>query len=399
MATNRIVRIVTQSVPHFFAVVSRVRQEVHAIGPDGGTVYSTAVPEVQAIFPRHALTKKIRVGLQAQPVDLVGCSKLLGQGVAVSPVVTVEPRRRKFHKAITLSIPAPKASSSGMVNSCFGNGSTGNPPTLRLLCSITGGQTRAAWEDVTGSTPLSFVKESITFTTTVSARFWLMDCRNVSDASRMATELYTHLAKVPFVVKFVVFAKRISQTEAKFSVFCMTDDKEDKTLEQQEYFTEIAKSRNIEVLQDQMIYLEFSGNFVPVLKTGEQLNIKFEAFCENRLSFIAHIKDPEMPQGRINFMSDPKVKPDEAPLNPICSLSVAVDMETITKKSLDSEQQENVHQRQKITPNNLNNLGMRTNNTTETTIKQNEMLIENNERFGKDLNLIENSKKLAITIQ
>ncbi|KAH8309919.1 hypothetical protein KR059_009756, partial [Drosophila kikkawai] len=382
LATNHIVRIVTQNVPHFFAVVSRVRQEVHAIGPDGGTVYSTAVPEVQATFPRHALTKKIRVGLQAQPIDLVGCSKLLGHGVAVSPVVTVEPRRRKFHKAITLSIPAPKASSSGMVNACFSDANASNPPTLRLLCSITGGQSRAAWEDVTGSTPLSFVKDRITFTTTVSARFWLMDCRNISDASRMATELYTHLAKVPFIVKFVVFAKRISQTEAKFSVFCMTDDKEEKTLEQQEYFTEIAKSRNIEVLQDQIIYLEFNGNFVPVLKTDEQLSIKFEAFCENRLSFIAHVKDPEMPQGRINFMSEPKAKPDEAPLNPICSLSVALDMESLTK-IMSLEKPENQQ-------NNFNNSGIRTTNDTEITTK-NEILIENNIECGKVKEITENS--------
>ncbi|XP_001352366.4 ankyrin-3 isoform X2 [Drosophila pseudoobscura] len=321
--TSRIVRIVTQNVPHFFAVVSRVRQEVHAIGPDGGTVSSIAVPQVQAIFPPHALTKKIRVGLQAQPVDLVGCSKLLGQGVAVSPVVTVEPRRRKFHKAITLSIPAPKACTKGMVNASYGNGNA-NAPTLRLLCSITGGQTRAAWEDVTGSTPLAFVKDSVTFTTTVSARFWLMDCRNIADAGRMATELYTYMTQVPFVVKFVIFAKRISYTEAKFSVFCMTDDKEDKTLEQQEYFTEIAKSRCIEVLQDQTIYIEFSGNLVPVLKSGEQLNTKFQAFRENRLSFIVHIKDPELPQSRICFMSEPKVGPGEAPQIPICALNVSV---------------------------------------------------------------------------
>lgn len=62
--TNRITRIVTSDFPHYFAVVSRIRQEVHAIGPDGGTVSSTAVPLVQAVFPPNALTKKIRVGLQ-----------------------------------------------------------------------------------------------------------------------------------------------------------------------------------------------------------------------------------------------------------------------------------------------------------------------------------------------
>ncbi|XP_022217443.2 ankyrin-3 isoform X1 [Drosophila obscura] len=375
--TSRIVRIVTQNVPHFFAVVSRVRQEVHAIGPDGGTVSSIAVPQVQAIFPPHALTKKIRVGLQAQPVDLVGCSKLLGQGVAVSPVVTVEPRRRKFHKAITLSIPAPKACTKGMVNASYGNGN-GNPPTLRLLCSITGGQTRAAWEDVTGSTPLAFVKDSVTFTTTVSARFWLMDCRNIADAGRMATELYTYMAQVPFVVKFVVFAKRISYTEAKFSVFCMTDDKEDKTLEQQEYFTEVAKSRDIEVLQDQTIYIEFSGNLVPVLKSGEQLNTKFQAFRENRLSFIVHIKDPELPNSRISFMTEPKVGPREAPQTPICALNVSVQDEKISTHNengiLDNVGHGNILYKE-INRNALKNTDIQE-NTTETTAIDKNVIIE-----------------------
>ena len=57
-----------------------------------------------------------------------------GNRVAVSPIVTVEPRRRKFHKPITLTIPVPKASQKGMINQYGGS----DAPTLRLLCSITG---------------------------------------------------------------------------------------------------------------------------------------------------------------------------------------------------------------------------------------------------------------------
>ena len=59
--------------------------------------------------------------------------KLLGNRVAVSPIVTVEPRRRKFHKPITLTIPVPQAAARGMINQY-----SGDTPTLRLLCSITG---------------------------------------------------------------------------------------------------------------------------------------------------------------------------------------------------------------------------------------------------------------------
>lgn len=70
---------------------------------------------------------------QAQPIPTELTAKLLGNRVAVSPIVTVEPRRRKFHKPITLTIPVPRAANKGMINQY-----SGDAPTLRLLCSITG---------------------------------------------------------------------------------------------------------------------------------------------------------------------------------------------------------------------------------------------------------------------
>ncbi|XP_063910772.1 titin-like isoform X7 [Zophobas morio] len=320
ISSGRITRIVTQDFPQYFAVVSRIRQEVHAIGPEGGMVSSTVVPQVQAVFPQGALTKKIKVGLQAQPIDPELTAKLLGHGVAVSPVVTVEPRRRKFHKAITLSMPAPRAHSQGMINQY-----SGNAPTLRLLCSITGGTTRAQWEDVTGSTPLTFVNDCVSFTTTVSARFWLMDCRNVGDATKMATELYREAIHVPFMAKFVVFAKRVDPLEARLRVFCMTDDKEDKTLEHQEHFTEVAKSRDVEVLEGKPQYIEFAGNLVPITKSGEQLQFSFRAFRENRLPFSVRVKDQHAEAvSRCLFMREPKLPKGEPPQQPICILNIVL---------------------------------------------------------------------------
>jgi hypothetical protein len=58
-----------------------------------------------------------------------------------------------------------------------------------------------------------------------------------------------------------VFAKRIDLLEARLRVFCMTDDKEDKTLEHQEHFQEMAKSRDVEVsLTCQLRKLYYSCN-------------------------------------------------------------------------------------------------------------------------------------------
>ncbi|XP_001957927.3 ankyrin-2 isoform X35 [Drosophila ananassae] len=319
-AGNHVCRFVTYDFPQYFAVVSRIRQEVHAIGPEGGMVSSTVVPQVQAVFPQGALTKKIKVGLQAQPVDPDLTAKLLGRGVAVSPIVTVEPRRRKFHKAITLSMPAPKAHSQGMINQY-----SGNTPTLRLLCSITGGPSRAQWEDVTGSTPLTFVNDCVSFTTTVSARFWLMDCRNISDATKMATELYKEVIHVPFIAKFVVFAKKIEPYEARLRVFCMTDDREDKTLEKHELYTEVAKSRDVEVLEGKPQFIEMAGNLVPVTKSGDQLQLQFKAFRENRLPFTVRVKDQHADiVGRTLFMKEPKVAKGEPPQQPICILNIVL---------------------------------------------------------------------------
>lgn len=94
------------------------------------------------------------------------------------------------------------------------------------------------------------------------------------------------------MAKFVVFAKRISQLEARVRVFCMTDDKEDKTLEHQEHFSEVAKSRDVEVLESKDIFMEFSGNLVPILQSGDQPRLGFQAFKENRLAFMMRLRDP-----------------------------------------------------------------------------------------------------------
>ena len=70
--SDRMTRIVTSDFPHYFAVITRIRQEIHAVGPEGGIINSTVVPQVQAIFPEGALTKKIKVGLQVSSPDK-GC--------------------------------------------------------------------------------------------------------------------------------------------------------------------------------------------------------------------------------------------------------------------------------------------------------------------------------------
>ncbi|XP_036002058.1 ankyrin-2b isoform X32 [Fundulus heteroclitus] len=316
---KRICRIITRDFPQYFAVVSRIKQDSHLIGPEGGILSSTVVPQVQAVFPEGALTKRIRVGLQAQPVSLDVVRKILGNKATFSPIVTLEPRRRKFHKPITMTIPIPKSNSDPILNG-FG----GDTPTLRLLCSITGGTTPAQWEDITGTTPLTFINDCVSFTTNVSARFWLIDCRQVQESVNFSTQVYREIICVPYMAKFVIFAKSHDPIEARLRCFCMTDDKIDKTLEQQENFSEVARSRDVEVLEGKPIYADCFGNLVPLTKSGQHHLFSFYAFKENRLALFIKIRDnTQEPCGRLSFMKEPR-NYRSLHQNAICNLNITL---------------------------------------------------------------------------
>ncbi|XP_043374990.1 ankyrin-3 isoform X29 [Dermochelys coriacea] len=328
---KRICRIITKDFPQYFAVVSRIKQESNQIGPEGGVLSSTTVPHVQASFPEGALTKRIRVGLQAQPVPDEIVKKILGNKATFSPIVTVEPRRRKFHKPITMTIPVPPPSGEGVTNGYKGD----TTPSLRLLCSITGGTSPAQWEDITGTTPLTFINDCVSFTTNVSARFWLADCHQVLETVGLATQLYRELICVPYMAKFVIFAKMNDPVESNLRCFCMTDDKVDKTLEQQENFEEVARSKDIEVLEGKPIYVDCYGNLAPLTKGGQQLVFNFYAFKENRLPFSIKIRDTSQePCGRLSFLKELKTTKG-LPQTAVCNLNITLPAH---KKETESDQ-------------------------------------------------------------
>uniref|UniRef100_A0A3Q1B7G7 Ankyrin 3a n=1 Tax=Amphiprion ocellaris TaxID=80972 RepID=A0A3Q1B7G7_AMPOC len=333
---KRICRIITRDFPQYFAVVSRIKQESNHMGPDGGVLSSSTVPMVQASFPQGALTKKIRVGLQAQPVPDDMARAVLGNRATFSPIVTVEPRRRKFHKPITMTIPVPPRSAEGHPSGHRGDAA----PCLRLLCSITGGTSPAQWEDITGTTPLSFVTDCVSFTTNVSARFWLADCHQIPETVSLASQLYRELICVPYLAKFVVFAKMNDVIEARLRCFCMTDDKVDKTLEQQENFEEVARSKDIEVLEGKPIHVDCYGNLSPLAKSGQQLVFNFYSFKENRLPFNVKIRDMgQEPCGRLSFLREPK-STKGLPQTAICNLNITLPTH---KKDMESDPDDEVN--------------------------------------------------------
>ncbi|XP_067340383.1 ankyrin-1 isoform X4 [Channa argus] len=284
---KRIRRIISTDFPLYFAVVSRIQQESDLIGPEGGRLMSKLVPHVEAIFPETAVTKRVRLGLQAQPIPDELLTRQLGNQATFSPVVTIEPRRRKFHRPIGLRIPLPPSWRESPRDA--GEGDT---TSLRLLCSVIGGTAPAQWEDITGTTKLMYAHNCANFTTNVSARFWLADCPRTAEAVTFANLLYRELMSVPYMAKFVIFAKMNEAREGRLRCYCMTDDKMDKTLELHENFTEVARSRDIELMEGLPLYLECSGNLVPIRKATQQpRSFSFQAFRDNRLPISVKVRD------------------------------------------------------------------------------------------------------------
>ncbi|XP_023816244.1 ankyrin-1 isoform X8 [Oryzias latipes] len=284
---KRIRRIISTDFPLYFAVVSRIQQESDLIGPEGGRLTSKLVPHVEAIFPESAVTKRVRLGLQAQPIPDELLTRQLGNQATFSPVVTIEPRRRKFHRPIGLRIPLPPSWRESPRDA--GEGDT---TSLRLLCSVIGGTAPAQWEDITGTTKLMYAHNCASFTTNVSARFWLADCPRTAEAVTFANLLYKELMAIPYMAKFVIFAKMNEAREGRLRCYCMTDDKMDKTLELHENFSEVARSRDIELMEGMPLHLECSGNLVPIRKATQQpRSFSFQAFRDNRLPVSVKVRD------------------------------------------------------------------------------------------------------------
>uniref|UniRef100_A0A667Z2Y8 Ankyrin 1 n=1 Tax=Myripristis murdjan TaxID=586833 RepID=A0A667Z2Y8_9TELE len=302
LGKKRIRRIISTDFPLYFAVVSRVQQESDLIGPEGGSLTSRLVPMVQATFPETAVTKRVRLGLQAQPVPDELVAKLLGNQANFSPVVTVEPRRRKFHRPIGLRIPLPPSWKESPRDS--GEGDT---TSLRLLCSVIG---TACQELVQGCLFCCCER--------------CHNCPRTAEAVSFANLLYRELSAVPYMAKFVVFAKMNEIREGRLRCYCMTDDKMDKTLEQHENFTEVARSRDIEVMEGMPLHLECSGNLVPVRKATQQPRcFSFQAFRDNRLPVSVKVRDSSKdPTGFLSFLR--KSTKYEDSQHVLCNLNITM---------------------------------------------------------------------------
>ena len=151
----------------------------------------------------------------------------------------------------------------------------------------------------------------------------------------MASRVYREATAVPYLGRFVIYARRHHPEEAHVRCVCLTDDSEQKTLECQEGFEVVARSGGsngtttdllaadskglVEFLDNRPIWLETAGNLVPVatsivinsstetsgtVSSIDQLKFgSVRAFEENRLNMLLRIKDSNAPPaGQLAFM-------------------------------------------------------------------------------------------------
>lgn len=104
---QRVARIITCDFPKYFALVSTPAHDRRVIGPNGGEMTSSIDPRVVVGIPNNAFSKKIHIKLQVQKPSENLKQKMEENGIYTSPVVTLEPRRRKFHQPVTIRIPIP----------------------------------------------------------------------------------------------------------------------------------------------------------------------------------------------------------------------------------------------------------------------------------------------------
>merc|ERR1712050_234173 len=88
-------RIVLNVLPKFIFIYNRHRMVSLNVGPGGGVLPSSdGLTKVE--FPPGALTKPTNVMIQTFPV----CASLCPAGYAAGPILTLEPRRRRFHQNV-----------------------------------------------------------------------------------------------------------------------------------------------------------------------------------------------------------------------------------------------------------------------------------------------------------
>jgi len=294
---NNIITITTTKIPQYFAIISRPRQQTLAIGPAGCILHSEVNEDVQCLFPPDSITKDICVGLSVFPMRTSMAREMNRQCGAVSPVVTLEPRRRKFHKAVSLTIPVPDTSNIDIETD------------ILVLCSLSGPGCRTVWEEVTQSITL-VSPTMVQLTTVVSAQFWCirLPAWMAADKLVIADKIFRSAMRVPYRAHILIFWREVElqeREEVDLRLVVVTDGERvtDNTLEERESFLHLYKSEEVAIVDACEVQVAVCGNMSAT--TESQTRMVFRPFMENRVTIrLVREEATTPPTANIELVTD-----------------------------------------------------------------------------------------------
>ncbi|EDV26047.1 uncharacterized protein TRIADDRAFT_24276 [Trichoplax adhaerens] len=289
------VAISTQSLPSYFAVISRICREDADISNDGGAIFSSFVPFVRVDVPPGCFHKESDSYIQVLPVypDDLSVTSVSG----ATPVVTLEPRIR-LKQAVTITLPDlvlhPKADP--------------NSP-IRLLRSITPYDKQPQWEDITDSTEIIDEGNGIlSFSTNQFARYWIIQVRQALTAKDKGSTLYRKITAVPYLANVAIFANSYQPGEASMRIACMTNDGLYDSLDFHEGMVQIASKENVPIIDGSRVSIQCSGNLLPIKAKSASWQMDFKPYRENVLDGSVRVTTPsDPPKGLMSFVRDAKV--------------------------------------------------------------------------------------------
>ncbi|CBY32237.1 unnamed protein product [Oikopleura dioica] len=201
-------RLRLKKLPQFIFVHTRPQVVSLNVTPAGGTL--AAIDErLRVTFPEGALTKPTTV------IPLISLIYSIHRtacpaGVLTSPILTLEPRRRRFHRTVIYNIPTPCEIKD------LGDYHT------RVLCSITEGDEPVMWKDVTNSVDIIWHKDIAMFSGNVSGRFWLIFRKKnskteaISDIIPAANLIYSQVTRTRYRAGVSAKITTSNEVEVKF---------------------------------------------------------------------------------------------------------------------------------------------------------------------------------------
>jgi len=150
-------RVTLDHLPNYIGLYTRHRMTSLTVDGGGGQL-PTHDDRARVHFPPGALTKLTTVMVQTFPVPAF----LWPRGIKTGPIMTLEPRRRRFHANVDYHVAVPPLQSRGEYH-------------CRLLCSISEGMNTTEWKDITDSVDINWTDhQTCVFMSNLSGRFWMV---------------------------------------------------------------------------------------------------------------------------------------------------------------------------------------------------------------------------------